>query len=74
MLINSQGKAQGYKVLSSYPEGLFDSNAAAAVGLWSWEPTVENTSKQPILTYIRMDFIVSPEPTDAEYLAHCPHG
>ena len=30
-LINSQGEAQGYKVISSYPEGVFDNNAAAAV-------------------------------------------
>ena len=35
MLINSQGEAQGYKVVSSYPEGVFDIDAAAAVGLWS---------------------------------------
>ncbi|MDN3389694.1 energy transducer TonB [Pseudoalteromonas sp. APC 3691] len=34
MLINSQGEAQGYKVIASYPEGVFDNNAAAAVGLW----------------------------------------
>ena len=62
MLINSQGEVQGYKVVSSYPEGAFDIDAAAAV---------ENTSKQPILTYLKMDFMVSPKPTDAEYLAHC---
>lgn len=71
MLINSQGEVQGYKVVSSYPEGVFDIDAAAAVGLWRWKPTVENTSKQPILTYLKMDFMVSPKPTDAEYLAHC---
>ena len=27
-IINSEGKAQGYKVLSSYPKGLFDEAAA----------------------------------------------
>ena len=70
-LINSQGEAQGYKVISSYPEGVFDNNAAAAVGLWRWKATTENMSKQSILTYLKMDFMVSPKPTDAEYLAHC---
>ncbi|MBG9994460.1 energy transducer TonB [Pseudoalteromonas sp. NZS127_1] len=70
-LINSQGKAQGYKVISSYPEGVFDNNAAAAVGLWRWKATTENTSNQPVLTYLKMDFMVSPKPADAEYLAHC---
>ncbi|MBH0038668.1 MULTISPECIES: energy transducer TonB [unclassified Pseudoalteromonas] len=71
MVINSQGEAQGYKVISSYPEGVFDNNAAAAVGLWRWKATAENTSKQPILTYLKMDFMLSPKPTDAKYLAHC---
>ena len=71
-LVNSQGKPQGYKVISSYPEGVFDVNAVRALNAWRWKAVASNESKQPILGYFRMDFKVRDKATDAEYLANCP--
>lgn len=70
-LVNSQGKPQGYKVLSSYPEGVFDVNAVRALNAWRWKAVASNESKQPILGYFKMDFKVRNKATDAEYLENC---
>ena len=70
--INEEGKLQGYKIKSSYPKGVFDKHAAAALGKWSWEPTSTNIDKKPVLTSIRLDFMMSLNIQDIDYLAHCP--
>ncbi|MDP5214492.1 energy transducer TonB [Pseudoalteromonas tunicata] len=70
--IDQSGKARGYKVHSSYPEGLFDKNAAAALVKWQWQATEKNKGNTPILTSIQMDFMTSRNPTDAGYLENCP--
>ena len=59
VLVNSQGRAQGDSVISSYPEGVFDVYAAASISLLHCKPTANNESKQPVLTYTEMDFMVS---------------
>lgn len=70
--IDQNGKAQGYKVRSSYPKGVFDNYAAAALMKWKWQSTNQNTENQPVLTSIRMDFKTSRNPREQEYLANCP--
>ncbi|MBQ4856977.1 energy transducer TonB [Pseudoalteromonas sp. MMG007] len=73
-IINSEGKAQGYKVLSSYPKGLFDKAAAQSLNTWSWLPTAANTAKEPVLTHIRIDFTLTSKPVGKKYLKNCPAG
>jgi TonB family protein len=71
-VINSKGKAQGYKILSSYPKNLFDEAAARSLSAWAWVPTTENTSRQPILTHIRIDFTIDSQPVGEKYFKNCP--
>lgn len=73
-IINSEGRAQGYKVTSSYPKGLFDEAAARSLNTWAWLPTAVNTTKQPILTHIRIDFMIDSIPVGKKYLKNCPAG
>ncbi|MDN3381802.1 energy transducer TonB [Pseudoalteromonas sp. APC 3358] len=73
-IINSEGKAQGYKVISSYPKGLFDEAAAQSLNTWAWLPTNVNVTKQPVLTHIRIDFMIDSIPVGKKYLKNCPAG
>lgn len=41
VLVNSQGRAQGYNTISSYPEGVFDKNAAATMNLLRYDPQLK---------------------------------
>ncbi|WP_050581990.1 energy transducer TonB [Pseudoalteromonas sp. TB64] len=41
VLVNSQGSAQGDNTISSYPEGIFDKNAAATMNLWRCDPQLK---------------------------------
>ncbi|MDY6889468.1 MAG: energy transducer TonB [Pseudomonadota bacterium] len=70
--IDQNGKARGYKIRSSYPEGVFDNAAAAALVKWKWQATEKNKDNTPILTSVRMDFSTSRNPTGAKYLENCP--
>jgi len=70
--IDQNGKAQGYKVRSSYPKGVFDKHAAAALVKWKWQATQKNKDNTPVLTSIRIDFSTSRNPSDPEYLQNCP--
>ncbi|MBB1349556.1 MULTISPECIES: energy transducer TonB [Pseudoalteromonas] len=73
-IINSEGRAQGYKVTSSYPKGLFDEAAAQSLSTWAWLPTNVNVAKQPVLTHIRIDFTIDSKPVGEKYLKNCPAG
>ncbi|WP_137225859.1 energy transducer TonB [Shewanella sp. MEBiC00475] len=57
--INKEGKLNGYKIKSSYPQGVFDNYAAAALNKWQWAATDKNKNKAPVLTSIQFDFMVS---------------
>ncbi len=70
--IDQNGKLKGYKVRSSFPKGVFDKNAAAALTKWKWKPTEKNKDSIPVLTSVRLDFTTSRNPTDIEYLKNCP--
>jgi len=70
--IDQNGKAKGYKIRSSYPKGIFDKNAAAALVKWKWQATEKNKDNMPVLTSVRMDFSTSRNPTGTKYLENCP--
>ncbi len=70
--IDKDGRVKGYKIRSSYPKGIFDNNAAAALVKWEWEATNKNKAKTPVLTSVRLDFSTSKNPSDTKYLEHCP--
>jgi TonB family protein len=70
--IDQNGKAKGYKIRSSYPKGVFDNNAAAALVKWKWQATEKNKNNTPVLTSVRMDFSTSRNPTETKYLENCP--
>lgn len=70
--INSEGKVQGYKIESSSSQGIFNNVAIDAIVQWQWKPTKMNTTLQPILTSIRLDFMLKNASSNAEYLKQCP--
>ncbi|RHW75229.1 energy transducer TonB [Colwellia sp. RSH04] len=70
--IDQNGKVKGYKVRSSYPKGVFDKSAAAAIANWKWQPTEKNKGNMPVLTSVRMDFSTQRTPTGAKFLENCP--
>lgn len=70
--IDDTGKAQGYRVRSSYPKGVFDNNAAAALLKWKWQATEKNIANTPVLTSVRMDFYTDREHKDPKFLQNCP--
>lgn len=70
--INPEGKMEGYSIRSSYPKGVFDDAAVIAVSKWRWEPTRDNVAKKPVLTSVRLDFMLLKDANDAQFLANCP--
>ncbi|WP_298774316.1 energy transducer TonB [uncultured Shewanella sp.] len=56
--IKKDGRAVSYQAKKSYPEGLFDEYAAAALNHWKWSATEENGEHLPVLTTIQLDFMV----------------
>lgn len=69
--IGSDGSAQGYLVQSSYPQGVFDDYAAAAVSQWQWNATPENSEHTPVLARITLTFNMSLDDLSEEYIANC---
>ncbi|MEX1669346.1 energy transducer TonB [Zhongshania guokunii] len=69
--IDKSGKAGGYKVKKSYPEGVFDKYAAAALNNWKWSAAGKNVDKAPVLTTIQLDFMVSGSKNKAKAEKQC---
>lgn len=69
--IKKDGKTGGYKVKTSYPEGVFDKHAAAALNNWKWSATDKNGDKAPVLTTIQLDFMVSGAKNKTEAEKEC---
>ena len=69
--IKTNGKSGGYKVKKSYPEGVFDKYAAAALNNWKWEATDKNADRKPVLTTIQLDFMVSGSKNKKEAESQC---
>lgn len=57
--INKDGKVLDYKIKNSYPKGVFDNHALAALKKWKWSATEKNIDRTPVLTSIQLDFRVS---------------
>lgn len=55
-LINSKGRADGYKITNSYPEGVFDRHVLAALARWRYKPAEGNVDKMPVLTSVSISF------------------
>lgn len=69
--VKKDGTSGGYKVIQSYPEGLFDDYAALSLNDWKWTPTAKNVDKTPVLTVIKMEFKVSQSKNKTEFEKHC---
>lgn len=69
--INTEGKVSHYKVIKSYPTGVFDQNSIAAIVNWRYTPTATNQNLQPVLTTIQLDFMVEDVQSLAEATALC---
>lgn len=69
--IGSDGRAEGYKVRSSYPKGIFDDYAAAALSQWEWKASEENIERTPVVTSIQLDFTTEVAPDDSGYIENC---
>lgn len=69
--INAEGKVSHYKVIKSYPAGVFDQNAVEAIVNWRYTPTATNQNLQPVLTTLQLDFMVSDVENLAEATALC---
>ncbi|MFB2726618.1 energy transducer TonB [Shewanella mangrovisoli] len=69
--IKSNGRSGGYKVKKSYPEGVFDNYAAAALAHWRWKATDKNSAKVPVLTTIQMDFMIGNAKNKSEVKTQC---
>ncbi|GEK09813.1 energy transducer TonB [Pseudoalteromonas sp. SCSIO 43201] len=64
--ITPEGKAGGYKVIQSYPEGVFDDAALQAVNKWRWEPEPGNSTRQAILIDTKLEFWVTQGQSNAD--------
>ena len=69
--INKNGKTGGYKVKKSYPEGVFDKHAVAALNNWKWSAADKNIDNVPVLTTIQLDFMVDGSNNKAEAEKQC---
>jgi|AntRauTorcE11897_2_1112592.scaffolds.fasta_scaffold73315_1 TonB family protein len=69
--IGSDGRAKGYEVRSSYPKGVFDDYAVAALQKWRWEATEKNSGRTPILKTVQLNFAMKEAPDDHEYIENC---
>lgn len=72
--INKEGKLGGYEVKSSYPQGVFDNYAAAALRKWQWTATEKNKHNEPVLTHIQLDFMISNSKNKTEAEKQCGYS
>lgn len=69
--IGSDGRVQGYRTLSSYPQGVFDDYAAAALGEWKWEATEANADRTPVIAHKSLSFTIEKDQEDPDFIANC---
>lgn len=69
--INNDGKSGGYKIKKSYPKGVFDKHAAAALTNWKWAAADKNSDAVPVLTTVQLDFMVSGSKNKKEAESQC---
>lgn len=56
--IGHDGKPAGLKVVNAYPKGMFEQTAVSTLKKWRWSPSAANSSHQPVLTRVQLDFMV----------------
>ncbi len=69
--IDSNGTLGGFKIKKSYPEGVFDKSAAAALNRWKWSASKDNIENTPVLTTTQLNFMVSNSKNKAETEKQC---
>ena len=69
--IDTNGKPNGYSIKKSYPKGLFDKQATAALSKWRWKPTKNNSVRKPVLAVIQLDFLIDGARNKSEVEANC---
>ncbi len=69
--INEKGEAAGYKLLNAYPEGVFAQSAVEAISRWHWKAVEGNREHQPVLTTIKLDFMLSNSSNVPSYEKYC---
>ncbi|MCH1923872.1 energy transducer TonB [Shewanella sp. C32] len=75
--IGATGEMVGYKITDSFPKGVFDSQGLAALKKWRWQATEANVDKVPVLTSIKLDFMVHGPDSRGNLAAakeHCQFG
>ena len=70
-LINSSGRADGYKITNSYPEGMFDRHVLAALARWRYKPAEGNTDRMPVLTSVSISFTPEASSNIDDARQHC---
>jgi TonB family protein len=69
--INKDGEAEQRRIEGSYPYGVFDDSAISALDKWKWVATEKNNDHSPILTRVKLDFMVSNSKNQAEAKEQC---
>lgn len=69
--IKSDGTPGEYKVKNSYPEGVFDKKAEAALIKWKWVAADNNSDNVPVLTTVQLDFILHDSKNIKEVESQC---
>jgi len=60
-VIDKSGRAKDIKVIKSEPEFIFSRSAIKSLKTARWAPTESNTSLEPVLTTMQLDFTVGKE-------------
>lgn len=53
--IGSDGKMDGYRVVRAFPGDVFVDAVVDAMKQTRWQPTAENTAREPVVTTIQLD-------------------
>jgi protein TonB len=69
--INPDGSVSAYKVVKSYPEGVFDVKSAESLTQWRYAPTETNKNAQPVLMTVQLDFWMENTKNKAEASKIC---
>lgn len=69
--IGSDGRTKGYIINTSFPKGVFDESAVAAVARWYWQAAEENEKRTPIMTNIHLKYRIGDEKPSKSFKKHC---
>lgn len=72
--VDGNGRGTGYKIITSYPEGVFDDKAVLALDKWRWSPTASNKERTPVLTTVQLDFRLIGSRNEKQAQANCKYA